>query len=463
MMDVELNAWLMFDHAPNYAPDAEVVSRLPSGGLHRYDYKRFGARTRQLMHALDRLGIERGERVATLGWNSFRHLEAYFAIPCTARVIHTLNARLSPEDLAYIIGHADDRAVLVDSDFLPLLEEVADQVPGLRHVVVLDSSVPDTSLPGVIAYEDLIADQPTGYDPLDIPERTPLGLCYTSGTTGRPKGAEYTHRSTYLHAFGVTSAASMAIGPSDSVLAQVPMFHANAWGMPYGACLAGAKQVYFAGPLDPAAFVDLLVAERVTISAGVPTVWLTVADEIAARGGLPDMRHIVVGGSQPPRALITRYLDELDLRIVQAWGMTETSPLAAIAWPQERMRDWPEDRITDEVRTQAGIPLPGISVTIRDDAGQPVPRDGESMGNLYVRGPWVIDAYAKGEGAENFSDDGWFRTGDVAIASEGGYFVIADRTKDSDQIRRRVDFLGRDGGGDHGDALGPRGGRDRGS
>ena len=234
------------------------------------------------MHALDRLGIERGERVATLGWNSFRHLEAYFAIPCTARVIHTLNARLSPEDLAYIIGHADDRAVLVDPDFLPLLEEVADQVPGLRHVVVLDSSVPDTSLPGVIAYEDLIADQPTEYDPLDIPERTPLGLCYTSGTTGRPKGAEYTHRSTYLHAFGVTSAASMAIGPSDSVLAQVPMFHANAWGCPTAPVSPGRSRSTSLAPSTQRRFVDLLVAERVTISAGVPTVWLTVADEIAS-------------------------------------------------------------------------------------------------------------------------------------------------------------------------------------
>jgi fatty-acyl-CoA synthase len=208
------------------------------------------------------------------------------------------------------------------------------------------------------------------------------------------------------------------------------MFHANAWGMPYGACLAGAKQVYFAGTLDPPAFVDLLVDERVTISAGVPTVWLTVADEIAARGGLPDMRHIVVGGSQPPRALITRYLDELGLRIVQAWGMTETSPLASVAWPQERMRDWDEERVTDAARTQAGLPIPGIAISIRDDDGRPVAADGETMGNLYVRGPWVIDAYVHGEGAENFSDDGWFRTGDVAIASPSGYFVIADRTKD---------------------------------
>jgi fatty-acyl-CoA synthase len=430
MMDIELNSWLMFEHAPTNAPDAEVVSRLPSGTTHRYTYREFGDRTRQLMHAIDHLGLEPGDRVATLAWNSFRHLEAYFAIPCTGRVLHTLNARLSADDLTYIIGHADDRAVLVDPDFLPLLEELRDRVPGLRHIVVLDDRVPSTSLRGVVAYEDFIADEPTTYAPIDIPERTPLGLCYTSGTTGRPKGAQYTHRSTFLHAMVVTSGTAMAIGPGDSVLAQVPMFHANAWGMPYGSVLAGAKQVFYAGGLEPEPFVDLLVDERVTISGGVPTVWLTVADEIAARGGLPDMRHIICGGSQPPRSLITHYRDKLGLHLLQAWGMTETSPLAAVAWPQARMREWSDDAITDAAMAQAGIPLPGIQVDIRDDQGQPVPFDGESMGNLYARGPWVIDQYLKGEGVENFAEAGWFRTGDVAIASPSGYFVIADRTKD---------------------------------
>jgi fatty-acyl-CoA synthase len=430
MMDVELNSWLMFGHAPRHAPDAEIVSRLPSGGVHRYTYSVFAARAQQLMHALDRLGIDPGERVATLAWNSFRHLEAYFAIPCTGRVLHTLNARLSAEDLAYIIGHADDRAVLVDPDFLPLLEQVHHLVPGLRHVVVLDDAVPETSLRRVVAYEDLLADEPDCYDPLDIPERTPLGLCYTSGTTGRPKGAQYTHRSTYLHALSASSTVGMAIGPGDSVLSQVPMYHANAWGMPYASALAGAKQVFFAGPLEPGPFVDLLARERVTVSAGVPTVWLTVAEEVGRRGGLPDIRHIIVGGSQPPRSLITRYWEEFGLRVVQAWGMTETSPLASVAWPQERMRGWDDEAVTDAARVQAGIPLPGVAIDIRDDDGRSLPFDGETMGNLYVRGPWVIDAYLKGEGAENFTDDGWFRTGDVAIASPSGYFVIADRTKD---------------------------------
>jgi acyl-CoA synthetase (AMP-forming)/AMP-acid ligase II len=431
MMDTPLNAWLLFEHGPTHAPEAEIVSRAPDGGIERHTYAEFGRRTHQLMHALDSLGVDRNDPVGTLAWNSARHLEAYFGVPCTGRVLHTLNLRLSGEDLAFIIGDAGDRVVLVDPDLVPLLEQALDHLPPLDHVIVLGSEVPETSIPGVIAYEDLLADQPTEYPRLDIDERTAMGLCYTSGTTGRPKGAVYTHRSTFLHALACTSHAGMSIGPGDAVLPQVPMFHANAWGMPYAATAVGAKQVFFAGALEPVAFVDLVTAERVTVAAGVPTVWLGVADELAKRGGgLPDLRHIICGGSQPPRALIERYASEFGLRVVQAWGMTETSPLASVAWPQERMRDWPEEEVTSAARTQAGLPLPGVEVSVRDEHGTPVAADGESMGDLYVRGPWVVDGYLHGHGQDAFSPDGWFRTGDVAVASPGGYFVIADRTKD---------------------------------
>jgi len=431
MMDTPLNSWLLFENAPVHAAHAELVSRSPDGGIERHTYAEFGDRTRQLMGALDGLGLERPCAVGTLAWNSARHLEAYFGVPCSGRVLHTLNLRLSPEDLAFIIGDAGDRAVLVDPDLLPLLEEALQNGPPLDHVIVLGDTVPDTSLTGVIAYEDLLADAPTTYPRRDIDERQPMGLCYTSGTTGRPKGAVYTHRSTFLHALACTSHAAMSIGPGDAVLPQVPMFHANAWGMPYAATAVGAKQVFFAGALDPAGFLDLLATERVTVAAGVPSVWLGVADELARRGdGLPDLRHIVCGGAQPPRSLIERYWNEFGLRIIQAWGMTETSPLATMAWPQERMRDWPEDQVTAAARTQAGLPLPGVEVTVRDDQGATVPADGESMGDLCVRGPWVVDGYLHGLGTEAFTEDGWFRTGDVAIASPDGYIVIADRTKD---------------------------------
>ncbi len=432
MMDIPLNTWLLFGHAPRYFPDTEVVTRFADGRMHRYTYADFARRAQQLMHALDVLGLGAGERVATLAWNSYRHLEAYWAVPCAGRVLHTLNLRLSPDDLTYIIRHAEDRAILVDPDLLPLLEKVhaLGGLTGVRHLVVLGDTVPDTKLPGAVGYEDLIAAQPGDYAPRDIPERTPLGLCYTSGTTGRPKGVVYTHRSTVLHALAASSQAAMAIGPGDRVLAVVPMFHANAWGVPYTATPYGAKQVFSSGPLDPAALVELMSAERVTVAAGVPTIWMSVADEIAARGGLPDLRHLLCGGARPPRALIERYRRDFGIPLIQVWGMTETSPLASLAWPKERMRDWDEQRITEAVRIRAGLPLPGVQMEIRGEAGQPLEWDGTSMGELLIRGPWIADSYLGGQGAAQFTDDGWFRTGDIAVGSPDGYLVIADRAKD---------------------------------
>ncbi|MCX4452087.1 long-chain fatty acid--CoA ligase [Streptomyces sp. NBC_01340] len=432
MMETPLNTWLLFGHAPRYFPDTEVVTRLPDGRVHRYTYAEFARRAQQLMHALDALGLAPDDRVATLAWNGYRHLEAYWAVPCTGRVLHTLNLRLSPEDLAYVIGHADDRAILADPDLLPLLEKVHARggLAGVRHVIVLGDEVPDTALPGVVAYEQLIAGLPDGYAPRDIDERSPLGLCYTSGTTGRPKGVLYTHRSTVLHAIAASSRSAMAIGPGDCVLPVVPMFHANAWGVPYTATPYGAKQVFLSGSLDPVALVELMAAERVTVAAGVPTIWMAVADEITARGGLPSLRHLLCGGARPPRALIERYRRDFGIPLVQVWGMTETSPLASVAWPKERMRDWDEDRISDAVRTRAGLPLPGVQMDIRDEAGNSVAWDGTSMGDLLVRGPWIADSYLGGEGAAQFTQDGWFRTGDIAIGSPDGYVVIADRAKD---------------------------------
>ena len=430
MMDVELNAWLLFDHAGRHFPEVEIVTQPAAGERHRTTYGEFSARTQRLMHALDQLGLEPGDRVATLAWNSHRHLELYFAVPCTRRLLHTLNLRLSPEDLRFIVADADDRALFVDPDLLPLLDRLGDALAGVKHVVVLGDRVPDGAPKGAIAYEELIADQPDRYPRQDIPERTPLGICYTSGTTGRPKGAVYTHRSTFLHSLGVTSGAGLGLGPQDCILPVVPMFHANAWGTPFAATLVGAKQVFAAGPLDPAGLVQLIDSEEVTIACGVPTIWIAAAAEFARQGRPRALKFMTCGGSQPPRALIERYQRDFQVAVLQGWGMTETSPVASLAWPKHRMRDWPEERLMDVVRTQAGLPLPTVDIRIVDDAGEEVPADGKSMGQLLVRGPWVVDSYWKGAGAEQFTDDGWFRTGDVAIASPEGYFVIADRTKD---------------------------------
>jgi fatty-acyl-CoA synthase len=431
MMDVPLTTWLLFHGAATHHRHTEVVSRLSDGSVHRYTYGDFAARTKRLMNGLDALGFAPGAVVATLAWNTYRHLEAYFAVPCSGRVLHTLNVRLSPDELAFIMRDAGDVAVLVDSDLLPLVEKVAAEVPTLRHIIVLADDMVDTQVPHALAYERLLAEASDQYIAPVLDEWSPACLCYTSGTTGRPKGVVSTHRSVFLHALAVTSAAGMCISPGDSVLPQVPLFHASAWGVPYAAVGVGAKLVFYAAALEASSFVDLLLREQVTVSAAVPTVWVTLADELARRP-VPGryLRHVVSGGSQPPRALIKHYLDKLGIQIVQAWGMTETSPLASVAWPQHRMRGWEQEAVTDAVRRQAGLPLPGVLVRLRDEDGALVPFDGESMGALEVRGPWVSDGYLHGHSSDSYTADGWFITGDVAIGSPDGYIVIADRTKD---------------------------------
>ncbi len=433
MMDTELTTWLLLWNAEQHHHDVEVVSRMPDASTHRYTYAEFGPRAKQLMNALDSLGLETGARVATLAWNSYRHLEAYFAVPCTGRVLHTLNLRLSPAELVHIMTDAEDVAVLVDADLVPLLELVAPQVPTLEHVIVMGTPERAVTIAGVTVhdYETIVGAASSAYEEPTLDERSVAGLCYTSGTTGLSKGVAYTHRSTVLHTMAAASAAGVSIGPSDCALPQVPMFHANAWGIPYAAVAVGAKLCLYGGALVPKDFVDLMIEEGVTVSAGVPTVWMGIADELERRGpGATELRHIVCGGSQPSRALIEEYADTLGITVVQAWGMTETSPLGSVAWPHHHLRHLAPEQLRERVWRHAGLPVPGVAISVRDEKGTGVPADGESMGALYVRGPWVADGYLHGRGAENFTGDGWFHTGDVAVVTPDGYFVIADRTKD---------------------------------
>jgi fatty-acyl-CoA synthase len=435
-MDVELNLGMLLTHAVDHAGDVEVVTREPDGSVRRYTYADLGRRSNQLMHGLDRLGIGAGEAVGTLAWNHDRHLETYFAVPCSGRVLHTLNPRLAPADLAFTIGKAADRAIVVDPDFLPLLRRLPEALAGLKALILLGPPEgvgdPADLSSDVIGYDDLLADEKDRYDLVEVPERTPMGICFTSGTTGRPKGVVYTHRSAVLHAMAIASGAGAAIGPSDCVCVQVPMFHANCFGMPHAAAMVGAKQVLNSGPFDPPALVDLLASERVTVSAGVPTIWQMVAADLRQRRvRLPDLRHVITAGSQPPPSLIEEFFTDFGIPMIQAWGMTESSPVVGVAWPKNHMRDWDAATLTSRVRRQAGLPLAGVSVRLRDETGADIPWDGEGMGALLMRGPWVAGGCLGGDvGTEQFTPDGYFVTGDAAIGSPDGYLVIADRTKD---------------------------------
>jgi fatty-acyl-CoA synthase len=408
----------------NVYGDSEVVT-LTESGTERAKYAEVGERIDRLCRALRSLGVEQGDRVATFAWNSQRHLEVYFAVPCAGAVLHTLNIRLFTDQLVYVANHAEDQIVFVDDCLVPVLEKVADRLETVRHYVIMGDGDAG-SLPDPIRYEDLLAEQEPGFEYPELDDSQAAGLCYTSGTTGNPKGVLYSHRSNLLHSFGTCLADSMALSASDRMLPVVPMFHANAWGIPYAAGLIGADLIMPSQFLKPEPIAKLIKDEQVTISAAVPTIWselLRYADENEV--DLSSVQRVICGGSAVPLSLMKRWEDR-GLRIIQAWGMTETSPLGSMARP-------PADAEGDEhwgYRDRAGRIMPLVEARLIADDGGEVPWDGESTGELEVRGPWVASAYYNDDSSPEKFRDGWLRTGDIAAIDSHGFIRITDRTKD---------------------------------
>jgi fatty-acyl-CoA synthase len=407
----------------------EIVSRREEG-VHRYSYPDFAERTSRLAGSLRRLGIGEGDRVGTLAWNNYRHLELYYAVPCMGAVLHTLNLRLFPDQLAFVIEDAGDSVIFVDRTLIPVLARVADRIPSVRTIVVMSDGgpLPEHPLGETLDYETLLQAESSDFPWPTLDERSAAAMCYTSGTTGNPKGVVYSHRSQFLHALAALQRDGLGVSESDCLLAVVPMFHANSWGLPYAAGLAGTKLLFpdrFMG--DGAAILDLAEEEGATLMAGVPTIWISVLGIMRETGRrLPKVRQVLCGGSAVPRSLMEG-MDGVGLRLLHAWGMTETSPLGSIAY----VPSWATPEQEMGLRISQGPPAPGVEIRLADlTTGVEVPWGGTSIGEMQCRGPWIAAAYHHDADPARFTSDGWLRTGDVATMDSDGYIRIVDRTKD---------------------------------
>ena len=432
MMEYPLTLDRIVEHAGRMFPHKTVRTKRPDGSMHEYTYADLLGRSRRLAAGLAALGVQPGDRVGTFAWNHYQHLEMYFGIPGAGAVCHTLNVRLFPRQLAYIVNHAEDRVVCIDASVLPLYERVAGDISCVRHHVLVNAPRDiKTTLPNVMHYEDLIDEAGDDFTWRSTDERMAMGLCYTSGTTGDPKGALYSHRSMFLHTLGENQAMGLGLTETDVVLPVVPQFHAMAWGLPYACTMAGADVVMPGPHLQPAALAELIESHQVTVAAGVPSIWNGLYQELKTTPrDISCVRALVVGGSAMPRSLIDGYERELGVNVLQAWGMTELSPLGTVSKLQRHHLGLTETQQLD-VKALQGTPLAGVELRIVGDDGAELPWDGETMGELQARGPWVIRGYFKRDPTpEHFTADGWFRTGDVATMTPDGYMRITDRTKD---------------------------------
>ncbi len=432
MMDYPLTIQHIMERAKRYFPNRELVTLLAEG-TERTTYGAMFPRVERLAAGLAKLGIKKGDRVATLAWNNTRHFELYFAIPCMGAVLHTLNLRLPAEQLGFIISDAADSIIFVDADLLPLLEKVQASLGSVRQIVVMNGSAMTSApnMPQVLDYEQFIADAPATFAWPTLDERDAVAMCYTSGTTGNPKGVVYSHRSAFLHAISVTQADTIALSGNDVALPIVPMFHVNAWGLPHAAAMVGSKIVFPNKYMDPNRIAQVMHDEKVTFAGGVPTIWIGLLQVIAKRNDLDlsSVTRLVCGGSAAPRSLIEG-LDHFNLPIIHAWGMTETSPIGTVARLKSNLQGLPYQEQLN-YRAKQGMPVALVDLRITDiDTGKELPWDGVAFGEVQVRGPWITGSYYHDTNPADKFVDGWFRTGDVATIDPEGYIEIVDRTKD---------------------------------
>ena len=437
MMDMPLLISSILQHAARHHGDAEIVSRRIEGDIHRYTYADCERRARRLASALGQLGAEPGDRVATLAWNGYRHMEIYYAAGGMGGVVHTINPRLHPDQIAWIVNHAGDRFFAFDITFLPIVEAIAPKCPTVKAWIAMvdaDRQPSSVAIPGLLNHETLLAQGSEDWQWPQFDERSAVALCYTSGTTGNPKGALYSHRSTVLHAYGAALPDAMGASARDVILPVVPMFHVNAWGLPYVCPMVGAKLVLPGPALDGKSLYELFEAEGVTYSAGVPTVWLGLLQHVAAHGlRFSTLTRTVIGGSACPPAMIRTFREQYGVDVIHAWGMTELSPLGTLSRLQNRHLSLPAAE-QQKIFEKQGHVIFGIDMKITGDDGAELPWDGRTYGNLLVRGPWVVSEYFGGEGGDPLVYDeqgrGWFPTGDVATIDAQGYMQITDRSKD---------------------------------